>query len=383
MTGIGRAGDEAGRSREIEPAPQADTDEAAPAAAGEDDARREPAAERTIAVSRDERPGVGSGLTAALFSLFTGPDEPLRKAGSSIADAAAAGVEAARARAAAGATDASRSASTAPAAATAGTSRPISPARSEETFPIGEAPRGGRPDRVFVSFPENPERFRNADGSLKPPRMVVYFPGNGQRLNDALPFLKAEVKRMREQGDPVILVVPEDNHLQWGGFDDPERFGEIVRTVEEKAGGPVGRDITLAAFSGGYRGLGKSLGLLQGRGLDRPDGGGAVDPRLDDPEHRQAYLARQADLYDRVRGVALFDAAYGHWDELAEFGSDPRRRLSSNYTDHLADANRRLREAIAERRGADLEGVRIEPFRGHHGNAPTRFRDYTAPPDGP
>jgi|GEM_PF-5773130 len=160
----------------------------------------------------------------------------------------------------------------------------------------------------------------------KRPRILVYYHGwNGSinsSANDALPIMQ-QVKTMRQNGDPVILVMPQADSAtdqvgrRWDGFDDPKAFRLMIEATEERVGA-VDEGISMTAFSGGWRGLAKSLKELR---------------------------EENDSLYSRIQKVALLDAAYGSLDEFAEY-ANRGGELHSIYTQHLKGKNDQLRDMI-------------------------------------
>lgn len=221
------------------------------------------------------------------------------------------------------------------------------PEAKEEMYQFGK-------ERVYINVPKDMEKYKG-----KKPRVVVYFHGNGGSIDASLPLLKAEVKKMREAGDPVIFVIPENRLGHWQDFENkPGAFTNLMALTDQVSGVPD-TQITLASHSGGYWAIENIL--------------------------------RSGELYGRISTVGLLDSAYGASNQaFIKFASDPNKKLRSTYTPHLADKNYAMVSALLPGQQPGQEGpdtvwrgdggrIEIRTSSTNHGNVPkVYFRSFVS-----
>ncbi len=160
-------------------------------------------------------------------------------------------------------------------------------------------------ERVYVDVPLNIEQYK------KPPRIVFYFHGNGGNIDENLSFLTRDVQKMRENGDPVILVVPENRIGSWKNFSSPDYFSSLMAMVDQKTGISNSK-ISLETHSGGYQAVQRIL--------------------------------QQDQFADRITDIGLLESCYGgsHRDFM-EWAKQPGKKLRSLWTNsYLEGANREM-----------------------------------------
>lgn len=178
--------------------------------------------------------------------------------------------------------------------------------------------------RCYINAPD-PKQV--APGKL--PRIVVYFHGWGGSFNtgnDVLHIL-TQVEEMRRNGDPVVLVMPQGENAKdptgkkWLGFDDPTTFGSMIEAAE-KSVGKVEDGISIASFSGGWKGLSNAL-----EGMES----------INDP------------MYSRIRTISLLDSVGDRKDlgAIAKFANQGGE-IYSVYSQSLRDENEQLRSMIQD-----------------------------------
>lgn len=214
------------------------------------------------------------------------------------------------------------------------------PEAKEEMYQFGK-------ERVYINVPKDFEKYKD-----RKPRIVVYFHGNGGSIDASLPLLKKEVQKMREAGDPVILVVPENRLGGWQDFKAPGSFTRLMALADQSSGIPNAQ-VTLASHSGGYL---------------------AIQNILQSGEH-----------YDRITTLGLLDSAYGASNQaFIQFARDPNKKLRSTYTPHLADKNQQMVTALLPGATPGQDGpdtvwsdetgrIDIRTSRTNHGGVPSVY----------
>lgn|GEM_PF-6887524 len=164
-------------------------------------------------------------------------------------------------------------------------------------------------ERVYMNIPEDLEKYKG-----KKPRIVVYFHGDHGSIDSNLPLLKSEITKMREDGDPVILVIPENRIGGWQDFTDPEAFNKLISMTDE-ASGIQNAEITITSHSGGYLAVQNIL--------------------------------KSGDQYDRIKSLGLLDSAYHNSNkEFIKFASDPTKKMHSVFTKYLTGKNEEMIAAL-------------------------------------
>jgi len=214
-----------------------------------------------------------------------------------------------------------------------------------EFYKISDLPGINSPNAksdFHISYPDDMSKFK------KPPRVIVFTHGNkGQDLAGESAKIFEEVKKMRENGDPVVLVMPSDKFDvggtgAWKDFEDPKVFGAMIKQAEQLTGYKLRDNISLSSFSGGYRAVNQWLTSLQ---------------NSDDPELKE--------MYTGLKQIGYMDSYYGGAQEaLAKWVSeDPTRELQSyTGTKETFAANGKLQEYIQgymARMGKKMEDYKI------------------------
>ncbi len=201
-------------------------------------------------------------------------------------------------------------------------------------------------ERVYINVPKF-EQYKD-----KKPRVVVYFHGNGGSIESSLKMIQGQVQKMREAGDPVILVVPENRIGGWQDFRQPGSFSRLM-ALTDQVSGVADAKISIASHSGGYFAVQNIL--------------------------------HSHDMYDRIASLGLLDSAYGNSNqEFIRFASDPSKKLHSTFTPHLADKNRQMVSALLpgvapEKEGKDTvwrsddDRIDIRTSSTYHGNVPNVY----------
>lgn len=155
-------------------------------------------------------------------------------------------------------------------------------------------------ERMYVNAPKDMEKFKG-----KKPEIIFYFHGNGGNIDENLPWITAKVKKMRDEGRPVVLVIPENRLGGWQDFKQPGTFTRMMSIVDGITGAPDAK-ITITSHSGGYW---------------------AVQKILDSGEHS-----------NRISTLGMLDSMYGSVNQsIIRFASDPTKKVRTAYTPHLAD----------------------------------------------
>lgn len=218
-----------------------------------------------------------------------------------------------------------------------------------------------------ISYPEDMSKFK------KPPRVIVYCHGNGgQNLDGEAEKVFEEVKKMREAGEPVVLIMPSDKFNKgepnWKDFQDPKIFGAMIKQAEQLTGQKLRDNISLSSFSGGYKAINQVLSGLQS----------STDPEL-------------KEIYAGLRQIGYLESYYGGAeDALAKWVSeDPTRELQSyTGTPQTKEANQRLLsriQVLMEKMGKKMEDYKInietKTTPGGHGIHPDIFASYMKTPE--
>lgn len=212
----------------------------------------------------------------------------------------------------------------------------------------------GYKSKIVVSMPEDPEKFKD-----KPPRVIFYFHGKNGNAGGSYQQIKQQVEDMRNEGENVILVAPQDDgENQWNEFDKGDAFKDMQKMVEQVAGGKPIRDISIASFSGGYYGVNKVLKNLRERAENDP---------------------QAKDLYGRIKHLGFLDSTYGgeSTEEFAKWAAaDKNNDLAvtySHFNGSESEAGKNdLVKALAAR-GVKEDRYRTEELTGGHQNAPKDF----------
>lgn len=210
----------------------------------------------------------------------------------------------------------------------------------------------------------------------KDPRVIVWFHQNGGQdySNEQAKKVYEQVKKMRENGDPVVLVMPQDHKKKgaknWSDFTNDKSFKALIGQAEKVTGQKLSGNITFASSSGGYKGIGNVLRSLREAG----------DPR-----------ARE--LYQGIRQIGLCDSLYGEEDEIAQWAvSDPEKRLFSyNGTQQVQKHNKILRGKIQglldkmdRKMGDNIQVLADDLHHAGHNVDPEMLAKYLeAPPSSP
>lgn len=210
----------------------------------------------------------------------------------------------------------------------------------------------------------------------KEPRVIVWFHQNGGQdySNEQSKKVYEQVKKMRENGDPVVLVMPQDRKKKgtnnWSDFTNDKSFKTLIGQAEKVTGQRLASNITFASSSGGYKGIGNVLRSLREAG----------DPRA-------------KELYQGIKQIGLCDSLYGEEAEIAQWAvSDPEKRLYSyNGTKSVQKHNKILREKIQglltkmDRTMGDNIQVLADDLHhaGHDVDSEMLAKYLEAPPSGP
>lgn len=218
---------------------------------------------------------------------------------------------------------------------------------------------------VHISSPDfSDEKFKG-----KQPRVIMWFHQNGGQdySNEQSRKVYEMVKKMREKGDPVVLVMPQDKSKGWADFEDSKAFKKVIEQAEKLTGKRLSDNITFGSSSGGYKGIGRVLRTLRTAG----------DPRA-------------KELYKGIRKIGLCDSLYGEEEpeEIARWAlSDPSKILRSYAgTSQVESANKKMEQKLqelAEGMGKKIESdVKIAYHHpaGHNVDVPT-LADYLQPPE--
>ena len=169
------------------------------------------------------------------------------------------------------------------------------PGMSEECPTVMGKGENGTPTKVYMRFPEVTDSN---------PRIVLFLHGNGgqdMKGKATLNVIKF-TKEMQKEGDPIILVAPQDGwgnfypegpekkeRGNWHDFNDVDTLANLIDFTEGIAGKHA-TDITIASFSGGNLGVKKILRSLEFAKDKNPEA---------------------AELYKKIQQVAYFDSATG------------------------------------------------------------------------
>lgn len=238
-----------------------------------------------------------------------------------------------------------------------------------EFFKLSDLPGVNNPEiksDFHISYPEDMSKFK------KPPRVIVYCHGNGgQSLDGEAQKIFNEVKKMREAGEPVVLIMPSDKFNKgephWKDLQDPKIFGAMIKQAEQLTGQRLRDNISLTSFSGGYKAINQVLTGLQN----------SSDPEL-------------KEMYEGLRQIGFLESYYGGAeDALAKWAmEDPTRELQS-YTGspQTREANERLLsrvKVLMEKMGKKMEDHKInietQITPGGHGVHPNIFAAYMRTP---
>lgn len=184
---------------------------------------------------------------------------------------------------------------------------------------------------AYIDAPDfSDEKFQG-----KQPRVIVWFGPNGaeqhtDHSHNLSKNMHDMVKKMRESGDPVVLVTPRKSKKNWGEFHESDTFQKLVQHAEQLTGQRLRDNISFGASSGGYHGVGKVLEALDKSG----------DP-----------FAKE--LYRGVKSVGLCDAMYNSpyaHDAIAKWAvSSPDKTLRSySGTSPVQKANTLLKKRVEE-----------------------------------
>jgi lysophospholipase L1-like esterase len=209
---------------------------------------------------------------------------------------------------------------------------------------------------VFINAPK--QIILDENGKPKKPRLVFHFNGNGgtAKIGRNTDSIMKYVEEMRKKGDPVVLVWMTDGTGAWKGLrENPKQFEDIAHVAETATGQKVEDAITLTSYSAGYRAIGPLLHHYQEKSKTDPEA---------------------AKVYKRIRRIGLFDSAYAHWDEIAQWAAREGNMLSSNFTTHLFGGNIELQNRI-KALGGDMKRVHMTAFNGDHGGTISAFEQFT------
>lgn len=239
-----------------------------------------------------------------------------------------------------------------------------------EFFKLSDLPGVNNPEvksDFHISYPEDMSKYK------KPPRVIVFCHGNGgQNLDGESEKIFEEVKKMREAGEPVVLIMPSDKFNKgepnWKDFQDPKVFGAMIKQAEQLTGQKLRNNISLTSFSGGYKAINQVLTGLQN----------SSDPEL-------------KEMYEGLRQIGFLESYYGGAeDALAKWAmEDPTRELQScTGTPLTREANERLLsrvKVLMEKMGKKMEDYKInietKNTPGGHGITPSIFAAYMKTPE--
>lgn len=175
--------------------------------------------------------------------------------------------------------------------------------------------KSGMGSQMHVSVPDmTDEKYKG-----KKPRVVCWFHQNGGQKYDNVQSKKVYelVKKMRENGDPVVLIMPRDHDIQggrggnWMAMQKPDTFKKMVEHAEKLTGRRLGADISLGSSSGGYMGVAGVLKSLR---------------------EQRSTNKRADELYRGIRQIGLCDSLYGREGEFAKwFTDDPKKKVLHAY----------------------------------------------------
>lgn len=181
----------------------------------------------------------------------------------------------------------------------------------------------------------------------KPPRILFYAHGNGEQALKQTKYMMEQVEKMRKNGDPVIVVRPQDFNIKkgpdgkyknWGDMDNPNAFEDMIKVAEKLAGRPVAKNITMAAFSGGGKAVQKAVGNLQQKAANGDK--------------------KAEEMYKRIKKVAFLDAYCQETEEIKKWqqGSPDRILHYNTWQTHKSHGNAMLDfQKFADRKGIGEE----------------------------
>ncbi|MBD3328719.1 hypothetical protein GF340_05475, partial [Candidatus Peregrinibacteria bacterium] len=217
----------------------------------------------------------------------------------------------------------------------------------------------GVKSEVHINVPKNLSEFKDENGKVKKPRLIVFAHGNGgQKYNNSESIkIQKQVKKMRENGDPVILVMPQDGHGKWKDFEKPEVLEEIVGLAEEMTGEDLKQDISLSSFSGGNVAIKKILKSLRENAKKSPVAG---------------------IIYKGIKKIAYLDSATGSEAEevAAWMRSNKAATISTYYNSEFYENGVKLLQKQLKQEGIDLNRFRAEKIAKGHGVLGDKFQEY-------